>query len=147
MTFLILLLIGCNKEKDVNYNSKVSKVEDSKKDIIEIKEKMFITQCNDIYLNPKEYENKLIKLEGMYDEYHNPTTNETYNFVMRYGPGCCGNDGEAGFRILYNGDLPKKDDWVEAVGKVKVINNGEDIVLALESLKVLETRGKEFVEN
>lgn len=55
---------------------------------------------------------KTIKLEGLYDEYTNPETNETYRYVIRYDPGCCGNDRVAGFEVLYDGDPPRLKDWI-----------------------------------
>ena len=118
-------------------------------EIIEIKEKMFIAQTNDIYLNAEDYLSKTIKLEGLfkaqYYDYGDQGTN--YYFVMRYGPGCCGNDGMAGFEVAWDGTFPKEDDWVEAVGKLSAYQ--EDgysyLYLALSSLEVLENRGAEFV--
>ena len=42
--------------------------------VIEIKERMFINQCNDVYLNPDDYRGKLIKLEGIYDGFTDEET-------------------------------------------------------------------------
>lgn len=117
--------------------------------VFEIKEKMFIAQCNDIYLNPDDYKNKTIKLEGMYDESIDQKTKQTYHYVIRNGPGCCGNDGVAGFEILYDGKPPKRNDWIEVIGKVEIIeeNGNEYVVLRLSKLTVLDKRGAEFVTN
>ena len=70
--------------------------------VYEIKEKMFIAQCNDVYLNPDDYKDRTIKLQGMYDEYTDPETKQNYRYVIRLGPGCCQNDSVAGFVILYD---------------------------------------------
>ncbi len=115
-------------------------------DILEITEKLFIAQCNDVYLNPDDYKDKTIRLQGIYDEYTDEE-GQTYHFVIRYGPGCCGNDGLAGFEILYDGELPKLNDWVEATGKVEVIKGDpfDYIALRLSKLTVMEVRGAEFV--
>ena len=116
--------------------------------IIEIKEKLFIAQVNDVYLNPDDYMGKTIKLEGIFKR-------ETYGaqdycFVLRYGPGCCGADGNAGFEVMAEGaakNYPAVDDWVEAVGVLKSYE--EDgfpfLYLALSSLTKLDKRGAEFV--
>ncbi|MDR0455596.1 MAG: hypothetical protein LBH20_02800, partial [Treponema sp.] len=65
--------------------NKVSPHKISKKGVVEIGEKMFIAQVNDIYLNAKDYMGKTIKLEGMFK------CEDPYNFVVRYGfGGCCG---------------------------------------------------------
>jgi uncharacterized membrane protein YcgQ (UPF0703/DUF1980 family) len=118
--------------------------------LIEIKEKMFIAQTNDVYLNPEEYLGKTIKLEGIFQRQFYSSTEPPYYFVIRYGPGCCGNDGNAGFEVMWEqGDAmyPAENDWVEAIGVLGAYE--EDgypyICINLSSLKVLETRGQEFV--
>ena len=117
--------------------------------VIEIKERMFINQCNDVYLNPDDYRGKLIKLEGIYDGFTDEETGEKLNFVFRYGPGCCGYDGVTGFEFNYNGNIPNPQDWIEVVGVVEIleIDNYETIRLNAISLNVLDKRGKEFVAN
>lgn len=121
----------------------------SDKEVFEIKEKMFIAQCNDIYLNPEDYKGKTVKLEGMYDEFTDPETNETYRYVYRNGPGCCGNDGVAGFEFLYDGTPPRLNDWIEVTGTVEIMKEDdyEYVVLRLSKLAVLDERGAEYVEN
>ncbi len=116
--------------------------------IFEIKEKMFVTQCNDIFLNPGDYENKIIKIEGMYNEYED-SKGKIHKYVYRNGPGCCGNDGVVGFEFFYDGNNPKRNDWIEAVGKVEVVKEAGyiNIVLNLDKLTVLDVRGAEIVTN
>jgi uncharacterized membrane protein YcgQ (UPF0703/DUF1980 family) len=119
--------------------------------IIEIKEKMFIAQTNDVYLNPEDYLGKTIKLEGLFKSeigYEN-----SYCFVIRYGPGCCGYDGNAGFEVAWDnpspdqGIYPEEDAWVEAMGTLKSYdeNGFPYLYLSLASMTVKETRGAEFV--
>ncbi|MDR2768886.1 MAG: metal ABC transporter permease, partial [Treponema sp.] len=69
--------------------------------VVEIKEKMFIAQTNDIYLNAEDYLGKTIRLEGLFKTDSYDDLSKTYCFVMRYGPGCCGNDGSAGFEVAW----------------------------------------------
>jgi uncharacterized membrane protein YcgQ (UPF0703/DUF1980 family) len=120
-------------------------------DIVVIREKFFIQQCNDIYLNPDKYKGRTVKLEGMYDEFKNEEKGRTERYVIRFGPGCCGNDGVAGFEFFYDGQVtPKQDDWIEVTGIVGMINgdDGEEyIVLDKSSLRVMAKRGRETVEN
>lgn len=120
---------------------------DNTGDIIEIKEKMFIAQTNDIYFNPEDYLGKTIKYEGIFSVYEVPETGAVYYSVFRYGPGCCGVDANAGFEVIWDKEYPKPDDWVEAVGVLEEYD--EDgytyLRLALSSLTVLETRGAEYV--
>jgi zinc transport system permease protein len=121
--------------------------------IIEIKEKMFIAQTNEIYLNPEDYLGRTIKLEGLFATQQYDPKSAAYCFVLRYGPGCCGNDGNAGFEVAWDKDqgpanpYPNPDDWVEAVGTLKYYQ--EDgysyLYIALASLNVLDERGAEYV--
>ncbi|GHU30359.1 hypothetical protein FACS1894172_03480 [Spirochaetia bacterium] len=117
------------------------------KGVVEIKEKMFIAQTNDVYLNPEDYLGKTIKLEGLFksDTYLDADT--AYHFVLRYGPGCCGTDGNAGFEVAWDQAYPQEDEWVEAVGLLSSYE--EDgypyLYIQLSSLNVLENRGAEFV--
>jgi uncharacterized membrane protein YcgQ (UPF0703/DUF1980 family) len=128
--------------------------------VIEIKEKLFIAQTNDIYLNPEDYLGKTIRLEGLFktEQYEG---DDPYCFVIRYGPGCCGYDGTAGFEVAWTPRAvqkdssanvlapryPNEDDWVEAVGTLSSYE--EDgypyIYLQLASLTVKKDRGAEFV--
>jgi hypothetical protein len=131
---------------------------------LEIREKMFIAQTNDIYLNPEDYLGKTIKLEGLFKIDQYVGEDKEYCFVLRYGPGCCGNDGSAGFEVAWNRiepgagpasvktlpagpAFPAVDAWVEAVG---VLDTYEEdgypyIYLDLLSLTEKEDRGAEFV--
>jgi hypothetical protein len=119
------------------------------KGVIEIKEKMFIAQTNDVYLNPEDYLGRTIKLEGLF-KYEIGYEN-TYCFVIRYGPGCCGYDGNAGFEVAWDGSknrkYPEEDAWVEAVGKLQTYEESgyPYLYLSLDSLTVKKTRGAEFV--
>ena len=116
-------------------------------DVIEIREKMFIAQTNDIMLNARSYEGKTVKVEGMYFGYFDPYSEREYHYVQRRSPGCCGNDGLVGFEIIYEGEMPEINDWVEAIGKVEVVKVGNDdsARLHLSVLTVKNERGAEFV--
>ncbi|MDR0822438.1 MAG: hypothetical protein LBN20_01480 [Endomicrobium sp.] len=117
------------------------------KDLL-IRERFFITQINEIYVNPKSYLGMTIELEGIFDSYEAYKTKEKRYFVFRYGPGCCGPDAQAGFEIVWDKSHPKENDWVKAKGVLEEYA-GEDKVkylrLRLTSLEVLPTRGKEIV--
>ena len=119
-------------------------------DTVEITEKLFIAQTNDIYVNTDDYLGKTIKYEGIFQAYYYDVTDTTYYSVIRYGPGCCGYDANAGFEVIWDGDgdYPEQDDWVEAVGTLETYEEGgaEYLCLKLSSLKVLPTRGTEYVQ-
>jgi zinc transport system permease protein len=119
--------------------------------VIEIKEKMFIAQTNDVYLNPQDYLGKTITLEGLFKMAKPEGREAPYCFVLRYGPGCCGSDGNAGFEVAWDSDgaafYPREDDWVEASGTLKTYIEDEFpyIYISLSRMKVLDTRGAEYV--
>jgi zinc transport system permease protein len=128
---------------------------------IEIREKMFIAQTNDIYLNPDEYLGKTIKLEGLFKTDNYEDMSRIFCFVLRNGPGCCGNDGSVGFEVSWpeaagvnsmtpliaGHSYPKPDDWVAAEGTLSVYEEEgyPYLYLALSSLEVRSKRGAEFV--
>ena len=116
-------------------------------DVVEISERLFIAQTNDIYINTEDYLGKTIQYEGIFKTMYWPEEEETYYYVIRYGPGCCGYDGEAGFEVTWEGEWPEEDDWCEAVGILEIyeINGLKYLRLVLSSLTVLEERGAEFV--
>jgi zinc transport system permease protein len=130
-------------------------------DIIEIQEKMFIAQTNDVYLNPEDYLGRTIKLEGIFRTDSYVDLSRTFCFVLRNGPGCCGNDGSVGFEVSWpeaaglnsaaplaaGHRYPKPEVWVEAVGKVAFYEEEgyPYLYLALSSLEVKRQRGAEFV--
>jgi uncharacterized membrane protein YcgQ (UPF0703/DUF1980 family) len=93
---------------------------------------------------------KTIKLQGIFKKEQYAGIDTEYCFVLRYGPGCCGTDGNAGFEIAWDqpsSAYPAVDDWVEAVGVLDYYE--EDgypyLYLALSSLTVLDERGAEYV--
>ncbi|OJU09151.1 MAG: hypothetical protein BGN88_08335 [Clostridiales bacterium 43-6] len=130
-------------------NPNSEKITADSKGIIEIKEKMFIAQCNDIYMNPGEYKGKTVKLEGFCDRYTDPDTKKTGYYVIRNGPGCCGNDGVAGFEFTFAGTYPEKDEWLEVIGTIELITVDDytTVLIKADSVKVLTKRGAEFVQN
>lgn len=118
---------------------------------IQIGEKMFIAQCNDVYLNAADYIGKIIMLEGLYKHAEYPFQGRKIveQYVMRYGPGCCGNDGSAGFELDYDGGGFEDNDWVRVTGTIDMIpREGTDyfrLVLRVIQMVKLEERGAEFV--
>jgi uncharacterized membrane protein YcgQ (UPF0703/DUF1980 family) len=129
------ITVGCTNNKTAN------------KGIVEIGDRMFITQVNDVYLNAKDYMGKTIKLEGIFK------CEDPYNFVVRYGfGGCCGADANVGFEVMWDKTgvmpYPAADSWVEATGVLKshpLDSNSQYLYLDLASLNVLDKRGLEFV--
>jgi len=121
-------------------------------DTVVIKEKMFIAQVSDVYNNAEDYFGKTIKLEGILKKEQYYEGEPPYCFVIRYGPGCCGYDGNVGFEIRWDKDrsqqYPEAESWVEATGVLKSYEEDgytEYLYLDLSSLNVLRKRGAEVV--
>ena len=127
--------------------------EKADRDLVEIREKMFIAQVNDVYLNPAIYLGKTLRLEGIFKRDQSIERNTPFYSVIRYGAGgCCGNDGQVGFEVKWPedraGPYPVADSWVEATGVVNVGNedgNNQYLYLDLSSLTVLNRWGAEYV--
>jgi len=118
-------------------------------DVIEIRERMFMTQIQDIYLNVNDFLGKTIKLEGIFSDIF--WNGNNYYYVVRYvTDDCCGNDS-VGFEVMWPqgsaGQIPGNNSWVEATGVMKVSAGGfhQPFYLELTSLNVLNTRGQEFI--
>ena len=136
----IFFTISCAKSK-----------EDKKPgaDFVEIEENLFLTQVNDVYLNAKDYIGKTIKLEGIFLKEQPRALDEPNCYIVRYGPGCCGNDGLVGFEVIWDKNksqtYPESESWVEARGVLKVFEKSNYLYLDLSSLTVLNKRGRETV--
>jgi len=130
------------------FSASCSKTKGEASGVIEIDEKMFIAQVNDVYLNAEDYLGKKIKLEGVFLQ---STGEDPYYFVVRYGPACCGNDGIVGFEVAWAKEkeqpYPAADSWVEAEGVLKSYEEeGYSLsYIDLSSLNVLAKRGSENV--
>lgn len=86
---------------------------------IDIKESNYVPYINEIYTNTDSYIGDMIKIEGMFKA---ETYGEnSYYYVYRVGPGCCGNDGSmCGFEFTWDGiDTLKDNDWIEVTGKLR----------------------------
>jgi uncharacterized membrane protein YcgQ (UPF0703/DUF1980 family) len=120
-------------------------------DVIEIKEKMFVAQSNDVYYNVEDYLGKTLKYEGIFQEFTDGENGQTYYSVIRYGPGCCGIDANCGFEVCWvnnsEAEYPKQNDWVEVLGVLELYEEGEYSYLRLNltSMTVLDVRGAEYV--
>jgi uncharacterized membrane protein YcgQ (UPF0703/DUF1980 family) len=126
-------------------------VANSEDGVVEIREKMFIAQTFEIYLNAEDYLGRTIRYQGFFDKREDELTGETYCFVLRNGPGCCpGVDNTAGFEVFWEGNenWPKPNDWVEVTGVLESCEaDGEKYLrVNLRSLNVLDVRGADYVE-
>ncbi len=114
---------------------------------IKIKEKMFLAQIDDIYINFQDYLGKEIFYEGFMFYSKEEELNKTYYYVVRNGPGCCGNDTLIGFEIYWTGEIPEENEWVEVSGTLEEYEEDDMTYLRLNlrSIVVLEVRGSETI--
>jgi len=137
----ILLLAGCSGEEALSFGS----------GDIEITDRFFILQIEEIHLNVEEYLGRTIRYEGMFRSIHWAPTDRYYHYVFRYTDSCCGTGDAIGFEVYFEGDnnMPPvaEDDWVAVAG---VLDRYEEdgvshLRLIVTSITALEERGEEFV--
>jgi len=130
---IVLLLAGCSSSDDA--------------DILEIGERFFVTQIEQIYLDPETYLGRTIRYEGIF--FSTYWEGEHFHYVIRYTfDGCCGNDSMTGFEVLLNGIEPFPDDtWVEVTGVLEEYELDLHTILVVNATSVTEKpeRGLEFV--
>jgi putative membrane protein len=159
-TYLILALImvlsvtGCGSKAAEEENPAVPKMSNDLPGsepviygkITEIKENLFVTQVEDIYINASDYLGTMIKLEGLYYSDVNPGGDRMYHLVYRYAPGCCpGEIMMCGFEVQYDSEYPEQNARVEVLGVLEWYEeDGQSyLYLNLLSLKALEDREQE----
>ncbi|MCL2259721.1 MAG: hypothetical protein FWC15_00010 [Fibromonadales bacterium] len=109
------------------------------KAICYLKDRFFIQQVNDIYLNPQSYRDKVIQIEGFFNSYIDENKIERY-VVFRKTAGCCENDGSSGFEFVYKKGKPnfKQDEWIFVEGVVKERSGKEPNSIYLEATSVVK---------
>jgi len=117
--------------------------------IVEIRERFFLTQMNDIFLNHERYLGRTLRYEGVF--FHFYSEGRLYGYVIRHTHGCCGPDGMVGFVALMNDiEPPPANAWVEITGVlVKYeFETGTTPLLLLDAISITEMaeRGRAFVE-
>jgi len=117
------------------------------REIVNVRERLFVAQITDIYTNPHNYVGKGIRFEGFYiEEIYG--AGETFRAVIRLSPdACCGDEGRTGFEIVWDQPYPKFNDWVEVTGVLEQYeeNGIQRLRVQVVSLRVLAVRGAEMV--
>lgn len=146
-TTLLLLITGCGKSPSYTSEAIPDSMNEEEIDV-DITEKMYVTYINEIYLNAEDYIGQNIRIQGMFQSYTDESTDSTYYFVYRIGPGCCGNDGDmCGFEFTWDGKIPEENDWIEVIGTLRSYEYDGWPVLVLDasSVTVQKERGEENV--
>jgi len=118
--------------------------EEPKKSFCLLKDRLFVQQVQDIYLNPRNYTDKIVQIEGFFEKYIDENNRERYE-IYRKTAGCCGNDGRAGFEFVYKKEKLKFNmyEWISVEALVK-----ESDHVYLEAISVNKKdkgKTKEFV--
>lgn len=109
--------------------------------IITVKESVFMEMMNDIYINYKEYENKIVSYEGFMHYFDDMTI-----VARKYY--CCGYDAYLiGLECVSEGELPEDNEWVKVEGVIGLKEEIDGIYpyLDITNIQVLETRGQETI--
>jgi uncharacterized membrane protein YcgQ (UPF0703/DUF1980 family) len=122
---------------------------DNSKSVCYLKDRFFIQQVNDINLNPQDYKDKIIQIEGLFNKYVDENNVERY-VVYRKTAGCCGDDGSSGFEFAYKKEKLnfKPEQWILVEARVaeRTAKGGNHVIIYLEATSVVEKpKGKEFV--
>jgi len=128
---MVSLLAGCGSGGDSDY------------EVLEIGERFFITQVENILLNAGRYMGRTIRYEGIFTSFDWAAADETFDFVMRFMMGCCSEE-PIGFRV-YLDDIepPPNDTWVEVTGELDRIDGA--LMLRVISMTEPAERGAELV--
>ena len=178
--FFLLVKPNLNKQtNDTNINfgkteASVEKKEIKDKEYIEIKledgilyalngnkveadmtigDSYYDTTITDMYINPEDYYNKNIQIEGMYLE------NEQYKFVGRYStsnlcPYCP--QGYSYIEYQLDGKIEKNFtdtiDWIKVIGTLEkgndeTSNHQDYYYLKVLNIELMNERGRETIEN
>jgi uncharacterized membrane protein YcgQ (UPF0703/DUF1980 family) len=136
-----MLLLFCHRYTMAEANPKVCS----------LKDRLFVQQVNDIHLNPQDYKDKIIQIEGFFGKYIDEKKVERYS-VYRKTAGCCGYDGSVGFEFVYKkGKLGfKEDEWILVEAHIaKATNDMYDYnYIYLDAISVVKKNkgnAKEFV--
>jgi uncharacterized membrane protein YcgQ (UPF0703/DUF1980 family) len=122
--------------------------ETNQKSFCYLKDRLFVQQVKDIYLNPQNYKDKIIQIEGFFGKYSDGK--QEYYEVYRRTAGCCGDDGKAGFEFVYKAEKLsfKPDEWilVEAHVATEKIETYDRVYLkAISVIKKEKGNLKDFV--
>ena len=142
MLAVLLLLSACAEENGANIEDDAGISVD-----LQITERFFVAQTNEIYGNPDRYLGSTIRIEGLF--LATTFMDEDFHYVIRFTEGCCTATEPIGFE-LYLGDFapPVNDAWVDVIGVLgRHVDDRNFEVLRLEVISLTETteRGAEFV--
>lgn len=121
---------------------------DGKTDIV-VGDNFYATQINDWYENFKDYEDKVVEIEGYYIDEFAP-----YTFIGRYGPSCpyC-QGGYVSFEFVTNENLDalkSGSDWIKLTGILRKgmdTSDGDFYYIEALDLEKMDKVGKDTVTN
>ena len=129
---MILTFASCSSKESVLENARKDKetTKETLENVFFVRENTFVATVDSIYIDTNYYINNYnyVKYVGFVLNQSDPTDNSiSYPWVCRYGPGCCGSGRTPGFVVVYDGELPSDETWVEVTGKLKIAEQGDPI--------------------
>ena len=136
---ILLSFASCSGKESVVERARKSKetTAETLENVFTVRENTFVATVDNIYRETEYYINEYsyVKYVGFVLNQPDPTDgNISYDWVCRYGPGCCGSGTTPGFVVVYDGELPKDKTWVEVTGHLKIAKEGEPIYNYLHNL-------------
>jgi len=117
--------------------------------VVEIRERFFVNQFQDIVTNHEEYLGRTIRYEGAFETFPQDGGGEDVYFVYRVVPTCCSPGGSIGFLLDLGEFAPLADDaWVEVTGVLELFEfrGFPNLRLVVTSLVELDERGELMVQ-
>lgn len=140
MTAVMLFsFASCSGKESVVDRARKSKetTVETLENVFTVRENTFVATVDNMYRETEHYINEYsyIKYVGFVLSQADPTDEKvSYDWVCRYGPGCCGSGTTPGFVVVYDGELPADKTWVEVTGHLKIAKEGEPIYDYLHNL-------------
>ena len=144
--------------KRSRYSQKVENSDET----IKVMEDVYVDYINDIYLDSSKYIGKTIEIEGLFTVEKDKNDKEHF-YVYRWSDmEVDSNDyeehednhsheeneiveGKCGLEFSYDKKLPKKDDWIKVIGKLKNKNN--NLIIEAETVEIMNEKGLEKVKS
>ena len=153
----LVAIVGCT-QKEVDNSQKVENSDET----IKVMEDVYVDYINDIYLDSSKYIGKTIEIEGLFTVEKDKNDKEHF-YVYRWSDmEVDSNDyeehednhsheeneiveGKCGLELSYDKKLPKKDDWIKVIGKLKNKNN--NLIIEAETVEIMNEKGLEKVKS
>ena len=139
---VVLILALMSSSSSYSYAAKRSSYKRIDLDLTKFSSVMLYSGVFDIMSNPKAYDGKVIKIQGMFDSFHDDKTNEDLFAVVIMDEGaCCATGIDFVLRDAkqhkYPEDYPETGEIITLVGRFELYREGEDLFCRLSNAEIL----------